>query len=161
MHTFDRQFLLVTRILLPEFPTQTAFSLLKICLSSMASRGGARGVPLPPQNFPRDVMSLHWSPTQTIGSSPCCKTGPSSGPPKWKCLAPPLMASNEHYSTSVLNSRIDLFSCEYCIVFGLTTSLFSDFSPASWKVHATKALHAAYRRNYTKQQCDALVTDAE
>ena len=53
-------------------------------------RGGARGVPggpLPPQilpappNFPRDVMPLHWSPTQTIDSSPCCKTGPSSGPP--------------------------------------------------------------------------------
>ena len=67
-------------------------------------RGGARGVPggatapqnfawpsqWPPQNFPRDVMALHWSPTQTIDSSPCCKTGPSSGPPKWKCLAPPL-----------------------------------------------------------------------
>ena len=25
-------------------------------------------------------MPLHWSPTQTIDSSPCCKTGPSSDP---------------------------------------------------------------------------------
>ena len=57
----------------------------------VVSRGGARGLPggpLPPQNFawpqknfPRDVMPLHWRPTQTIDSSPCCKTGPSSGPP--------------------------------------------------------------------------------
>ena len=74
-------------------------------VSVLAHRGGARGMPggatappkfclapqWPPQNFPRDVMSLHWSPTQTIDSSPCCKTGPSSGPPKWKCLTPPLV----------------------------------------------------------------------
>jgi len=37
--------------------------------------------PVVPQNFPRDVMPLHRSPTQTVDSSPCCKTGPSSGPP--------------------------------------------------------------------------------
>ena len=61
------------------------------------SRGGARGVPggpLPPKNFAwapqKFFRSLSESPTQTIGSSPCCKTGSSSGPPKWKCLAPPL-----------------------------------------------------------------------
>jgi len=64
--------------------------------------GGCQGGPLPlqnfvwppqwpPQNFPRDDMPLHWSPTQTTDSSPCCKTGPSSGPPKWKCLAPRLL----------------------------------------------------------------------
>jgi len=29
-------------------------------------------------------MPLHWSPTQTIDSSPCCKSGPSSGPPQMK-----------------------------------------------------------------------------
>ena len=55
------------------------------------SRGGARGVPggeLSPQNFawppkcPPKIRSLSESPTQTIDSSPCCKTGPSSGPPK-------------------------------------------------------------------------------
>jgi len=46
-----------------------------------AELGGCQEGPLPPQNFPRDVMPLHWSPTQTIDSSPCCKTGPSSGPP--------------------------------------------------------------------------------
>ena len=62
-------------------------------------RGGAKGVPggplppqnfawssqWPPQNFPRDVRrsrSLSESPTQTIDSSPCYKTGPSSGPLK-------------------------------------------------------------------------------
>ena len=41
----------------------------------------------PPQNFSRDVRrsrSLSESPTQTIDSSPCCKTGPSSGPPQMK-----------------------------------------------------------------------------
>jgi len=66
----------------------------------MLLRGGARGVPggpLPPQNFvwppqwpPKifRVTSCHWcrslsgSPTQTIDSSPCCKTGSSSDPPK-------------------------------------------------------------------------------
>jgi len=39
---------------------------------------------------PKFFRSLSESPTQTIDSSPCCKTGPSSSPPKWKCLAPPL-----------------------------------------------------------------------
>jgi len=61
-------------------------------------RGGARGVPgeatappnfaCPPSGPPKifRVTSCHWSrslsesPTQTIHSSPCCKTGPSSGP---------------------------------------------------------------------------------
>ena len=84
-----------------------------------ATRGGARGVPggatsppkfclaLPvaPQNFPRDVMPLHWSPTQTIDSSPCCKTGPSSGPPKWKCLAPPLDATAQQHQVDVAYQR--------------------------------------------------------
>jgi len=57
--------------------------------------GGCQRGTLPPQIF--RVTSCHWSrslsesPTQTIDSSPCCKTGPSSGPPKWKCLAPPLL----------------------------------------------------------------------
>jgi len=41
-------------------------------------------------SFQRRSRSLSESPTQTIDSSPCCKTGPSSGPPKWKCLTPPL-----------------------------------------------------------------------
>ena len=44
--------------------------------------------PVAPSIFFR---SFSESPTQTINSSPCCKTGPSSGPPKWKCLAPPLV----------------------------------------------------------------------
>ena len=54
-------------------------------------RGGARGVPggqLPPKILPgppvapsRFFRSSSESPTQTIDSSPCCKTGPSSGPP--------------------------------------------------------------------------------
>jgi len=39
---------------------------------------------------PKFFRSLSESPTQTIDSSPCCKTGPTSGPPKWKCLAPSL-----------------------------------------------------------------------
>ena len=60
-------------------------------------RGGARVVPgghyppkfcLAPPVTPKifRVTSCHWSrslaesPTQTIDSSPCCKTGPSSGP---------------------------------------------------------------------------------
>ena len=64
-------------------------------------RGGARGVPggasappkfclAPPVAPSKFFRSSSESPTQTIDSSPCCKTGPSSGPPKWKCLAPPL-----------------------------------------------------------------------
>ena len=43
-------------------------------------------------------VGLSESPTQTIDSSPCCKTGPSSGPPKWKCLAPPLTFNNCPFS---------------------------------------------------------------
>ena len=51
------------------------------------TRGGARGCQgghcppnfaWPPQKF---FTSFSESPTQTIDSSPCCKTGPSSGPP--------------------------------------------------------------------------------
>ena len=78
-------------------------STTKVLLWTGAELGGCQGghcppkiLPgpqWPPQNFPRDVMSLHWSPTQTTDSSPCCKTGPSSGPPKWKCLAPPLIVN--------------------------------------------------------------------
>jgi len=55
-------------------------------------RGGARGVPggpLPPKILPghpsdppKFFRSLSESPTQTIDSSPCYKTGPFSGPPK-------------------------------------------------------------------------------
>jgi len=55
-------------------------------------RGGARGVPGgeltpkvllgPPVTPPKFFRPLSESPTQTIDSSPCCKTGPSSGPPK-------------------------------------------------------------------------------
>ena len=55
--------------------------------------GAELGGPLPPQILPgppKFFRSLSESPTQTIDSSPCCKTSPSSGPPKWKCLAPPL-----------------------------------------------------------------------
>jgi len=44
-------------------------------------------------SFQRGSRSLSESPTQTTDSSPCCKTGPSSGPPKWKCLAPPLLTT--------------------------------------------------------------------
>ena len=61
-------------------------------------RGGARGCqggPLPPKNFAGPPQwpsqnqvsfcrSLSESPTQTIDSSPCCKTGPSSAPPQMK-----------------------------------------------------------------------------
>ena len=74
------------------------------------SRGGARGMPegatappkfcLPPQILPAPPVappkffrSLSESPTQTIDSSTCCKTGPSSDPPKWNCLASPLTTS--------------------------------------------------------------------
>ena len=35
-------------------------------------------------SFQRRSRSLSESPTQTIDSSPCCKTGPSSGPPQMK-----------------------------------------------------------------------------
>ena len=89
------------------------------CYRYNAIRGGARVVPgghsppnfaWPPQwlsqNFPGDVMSLHWSPTQTIDSSPCCKTGPSSGPPKWKCLAPPLNAIENFSSSETLHKKL-------------------------------------------------------
>ena len=47
----------------------------------------------PPVALPKFFRSLSESPTQTIDSSPCCKAGPSSGPPKWKCLAPPLVGT--------------------------------------------------------------------
>jgi len=72
----------------------------------------------PPQNFPRDVMSLHWSPTQTIDSYPCCKTGPSSGPPKRKCLAPPLhvcMLFNNNTRLCLFN--VTMLTRFACIVF--------------------------------------------
>ena len=49
--------------------------------------------PAPPVALPKFFRSLSESPTQTIDSSPCCKAGPSSGPPKWKCLAPPLVGT--------------------------------------------------------------------
>jgi len=72
-------------------PFQRPWNILSVHIHLLwtgAELGGCQGWPLPPQNFawppqnfPRDVMSLHWSPTQTIDSSPCCKTGPSSGPP--------------------------------------------------------------------------------
>jgi len=67
-----------------------------------AELGGARGATAPPKFClappvapPKFLRSFFESPTQTIDSSPCCKTGPSSGPPKWKCLAPPLCATAE------------------------------------------------------------------
>ena len=68
--------------------------------SSMLFRGGARGgqgghcappnFACPPSGLPKIfcVTSCHWSrflsesPTQTIDSSPCCKTGPSNAPPQ-------------------------------------------------------------------------------
>ena len=73
----------------------------------MSARGGDRGVPRgattppifawpPPVPLPNFFRFLSESPTQTIDSSPCGKTGPSSGPPKWKCLAPPLMSTSKH-----------------------------------------------------------------
>ena len=65
------------------------------------SRGGARGVPLPPKNFLRDVMPLHWSPTQTIDSPPCCKTVPSSGPPNENVWLRP-WSSNYNFSKPTL-----------------------------------------------------------
>jgi len=67
------------------------------CLYTGAGLGGCQEGPLPPKILPgppsgppKFFRSLSESPTQTIDSSPCCKTSPSSGPPKWKCLAPPL-----------------------------------------------------------------------
>ena len=80
-------------------------------------RGGARGATAPPKycldppkapkNFPRDVRrsrSLSESPTQTIDSSPCCKTGPSSAPPNenvwlhpWDRVAQPSHYCRPHY----------------------------------------------------------------
>jgi len=64
--------------------------LIRLC------RGGARGArgATAPQNFawppsgpPKFFRSFSESPTQTIDSSPCCKTGPSSGP-KYVCFRP-------------------------------------------------------------------------
>jgi len=90
-----------------------------------AELAGCQGGPLTPQNFawppssPHKVFrvtSCHWSrslsesPTQTIDSSPCCKTGPSSGPSKWKCLAPPL--------------HISLCYTQYCVTYWLCKPLF-------------------------------------
>jgi len=58
-------------------------------LPTAASRGGAKGFQgghCPPPKIlpgpPKIFQSSSESPTQTIDSSPCCKTGPSSGPPK-------------------------------------------------------------------------------
>jgi len=63
-----------------------------VSLWSGAELGGARGrgghFPpmfwLTPKCPPKYFRSLSESPTQTIDSSPCCKTGPSSGPPQMK-----------------------------------------------------------------------------
>ena len=49
-----------------------------------AELGGAKGGYCPPKilpGLPKFFRSLSESPTQTIDSSPCCKTGSSSGPP--------------------------------------------------------------------------------
>ena len=56
----------------------------------------------PPVAPPKFFRSLSESPTQTIDSSPCCKTGPSSGPPKWRCLAPPLVSAQKSLIGSAL-----------------------------------------------------------
>ena len=75
-----------------------------------AELGGCQGGHCPPKIF--RVTSCHWSrslsesPTQTIDSSPCCKTGPSSGPPKWKCLAPPL-STTKNKSGQIVWSSFD------------------------------------------------------
>ena len=60
-------------------------------LRTVTSRGGARGyqgVYCTPKIFRvtscHRSMSFSESPTQTIDSSPCCKTGPSSAPPQMK-----------------------------------------------------------------------------
>jgi len=56
-----------------------------------AEIGGCQGGPLPPKILPGTpkIRALSESPTQTIDSSPCCKTGPSSGPPNENvCLRP-------------------------------------------------------------------------
>jgi len=94
-------------------------------------RGRAKGVPggpLPPQNFCftpvappkfstwRHVTALksytdHWQ-------LPCCKTGPSSGPPKRKCLAPPLhvcMLFNNNTRLCLFN--VTMLTRFACIVF--------------------------------------------
>jgi len=94
----------------------------------MLLRAGTRGVPggaTAPQNFawpsqwpPKifRVTSCHWcrslsgSPTQTIDSSPCCKTGPSSGPPKWKCLAPPWCFCSQTKLENLSQTRSRRFS---------------------------------------------------
>ena len=74
-----------------------ASALHQLCHWSGAELGRCQGGTAPPKFClappvapPKIFRSLSESPTQTIDSSPCCKTGPSSGPPKWKCLAPPL-----------------------------------------------------------------------
>jgi len=62
-------------------------------LKNARTRGGAREVPggaTSPPKFclaspvapPKIFRSLSKSPAQTIDSSPCCKTGPSSAPPQ-------------------------------------------------------------------------------
>jgi len=63
--------------------------------SIQSGRGGARGLAREGYFLPKFFRSLSESPTQTIDSSPCCKTGPSSGSPKWKCLAPPLQSGSK------------------------------------------------------------------
>jgi len=68
----------------PLFPSY----LLPLQLLTGAEIGGARGATAPqiltgpPVAPPKFFRSLSESPTQIIDSSPCCKTGPSSGPPK-------------------------------------------------------------------------------
>ena len=45
-------------------------------------RSPPKVLPGHPSGPPKIFRSLSESPTRTIDSSPCCKTGPSSGPPK-------------------------------------------------------------------------------
>ena len=73
--------------------------------SSGAELGGPgpQILPGPPVAPPKFFRSLSESPTQTIDSSPCCKTGPSDSPPNenvW--LRPCSSLFFEHYNRILL-----------------------------------------------------------
>jgi len=70
--------------------TQHTYARLLAFDETGAELGGFHCPPKILPGLPKFFRSLSESPTQTIDSSPCCKTGHSSAPPKWKCLAPPL-----------------------------------------------------------------------
>ena len=72
---------------------------------------------VPPKIF--RVTSCHWSrslsesPTQTIDSSPCCKTGPSSGPPNENVWLRPCSNVVAQTDLAFVSNRRMTRSCRY------------------------------------------------